>query len=611
MKIDLHCNLPYAFWIPNPSIGYLKGYILQNSGLKVRNIYWNVLSDDLLQKYHRLTGDASKYQNEDRMLVHIAKLLYETPEGDFSPDSDKNVTNNRFFPCHELKEFAYDLKTFFDTSIRKRTLYDVNVAGFTMKTYQWLFNYYIIRRLKQYNPDINIVIGGIWSREQAKKLMKMFNEVDFAIWGEGEITFSSLLSQIENQMNYEQIPNLIYRKKNKLIITRRLTIKDLPPIDAYPFSDHSDYFKSIKTHDLDIRIPIWGTRSCWWNRCKFCIFHEDLFYRERSPENIVAEIEYQSQKYGIDTIMFSDNDIGRKDRKSFDLLLKLLILSSNSKRNPYDIRAEISPLRLDRNSIRLMNKIAVKFVAIGFEAFSDSLLSKMNKPQSFAHNIQAYKFAEEQNFGLRELPIIRGIPLETSDDVIESMINLRYLRFLINKYQPNVRNFILYKGAPFYDELQSEEIQAYTYNIEWPDSENLDFVSSREMKELCGFSRGLVHSDLWERFQVVLDQYMSDCFSYRWFEYSDGSSVVEEYGRDVVDVRCRYMLSPLETALLTFCDTVRLFSDVRRHFVDVDEVDLKRVMGPLKEAGLLYFNDDFKHHIISIVSTAYKNTVGC
>ena len=100
---------------------------------------------------------------------------------------------------------------------------------------------------------------------------------------------------------------------------------------------------------------------------------------------------------------------------------------------------------------------------------------------------------------------------------------------------------------------------------------------------------------------------MSDCFSYRWFGYSDGSSVVEEYGRDVVDVRCRYMLSPLETALLTFCDTVRLFSDVRRHFVDVDEVELKRVMGPLKEAGLLYFNDDFKHHIISIL--ARKNQI--
>ena len=606
MKIDLHCNLPYTYSIPNPSIGYLKGYLSKNPEFKVRNNYWNILPTKLLKKYSRLTEDASKYQNEDQTLVYIAKFLYDIHGEDFTIASDKNLTKNHFYPHHELKDFSYDLKTFFETSIRRKKLDKVNVAGFSMKTYQWLFNYYIIKRLKKYNPDIKIVMGGIWSCIQAKKMMKMFNEVDFAIWGEGELSFNLLLNEIDNQMNYTQIPNLIYRKKNKLVSTRHLTLEELPFIDDYPFADHSDYFTSINMRDHYVRIPIWGTRSCWWNKCKFCIFHEDLFYRERSPENIVAEIEYQSKKYGIDTIMFSDNDIGRKDRKSFDHLLKLLIASSDSKKKPYDIRAELSPLRLDRKSIRMMNKIIVKFVAIGFEALSDSLLHKMNKPQSFAHNIQAYKFAEEQNFGLRELPIIKGIPSETSEDVIESMINLRYIRFLLNKYSPNVRNFILYRGAPFYDEIHSKEIQGYTYNVEWPESQNLDFVSSQDVKELCGFSRGLVHSNLWEKFQVVLDQYMSDCFSYRWFEYSDGSSVVEEYGRDVVDLRCRYTLSSLETALLTFCDTVRSFSDVRRYFVDVDEVELKGVMGPLKDAGLLYFNDDFKYHIISVVSTAYK-----
>jgi len=105
-------------------------------------------------------------------------------------------------------------------------------------------------------------------------------------------------------------------------------------------------------------IMIWGIRSCSWNRCKFCVANEEYIYRERSPENIVQEIEYQSQKYNIDYFLFVDNDFGRKDRNEFDKLLKLLYLSAKNRNKPYHMIGMIAPQRIDRKSIRAMKKIA-------------------------------------------------------------------------------------------------------------------------------------------------------------------------------------------------------------------------------------------------------------
>jgi hypothetical protein len=38
----LHCTPPYTLDIPNPAIGYLKGF-LKALGIPVKNIYWNAV----------------------------------------------------------------------------------------------------------------------------------------------------------------------------------------------------------------------------------------------------------------------------------------------------------------------------------------------------------------------------------------------------------------------------------------------------------------------------------------------------------------------------------------------------------------------------------------
>jgi hypothetical protein len=105
---------------------------------------------------------------------------------------------------------------------------------------------------------------------------------------------------------------------------------------------------------------------------------------------------------------------------------------------------------------------------------------------------------------------------------------------------------------------------------------------------------------------LILNQYVANSFSYSWYEFEDGSSVIEEFGDDFVHEKIKYKLTAVETELLIFCDGVRRFSEIRKHFSDLGESALREMLFSLKDAGLLYFNDDCRFFFVSVVSSAYK-----
>lgn len=612
MKVDLHCNLPHYPWIPNYAIGFLKGYLSKEPKHKTRNVYWNLLPSDLLLRYSSLVKNAGQifdpFHSADKIVAGIARYFYDENPNSLSNSELETVFRYSLFPYPDLKDFASDLKAFIDNSVEEKALYDVDIAGFTMKTYQWLLNYYVLLQLKKHNPDIKTVIGGIQSLNQGLEYMRVFKEADLAIWGEGELSLLKLLERQADPAEFKDIPNLIYRENDELVSTSYLSPVDLPDLNQCPFPDHTEYFDTLKKYNLNFRvtIPIQGIRSCWWNRCKFCVEAWGIPYREKAPENIVAEIEYQSKKYNVDQFIFADEDIGRKDESDFNHFLDLLVESAERRRRPYIIAAELSPFRLNEKTIEAMKKIVIDCIQIGFEALSDSLLRKIRKVQSLAHNLQALKRAEEQSFRLSGINIMRNIPPETSDDVIESMRNLRFLRFLLSKYKLSIVPFRLEKPSTFFSEMTTEEMETrWNYNEIWPMIKDLDFMSSADKREFVYFKSGLVNSVLWDHFKLILDQFVSHNLSYRWFVYSDGSSVIEEMAKDALVPRCKYVLTPLETNILKFCDTVRTYLQIKKHFSNAGETELRSILRQLKEAGLLYFNDDFKHFFVSIVSTKY------
>jgi radical SAM superfamily enzyme YgiQ (UPF0313 family) len=597
----LHCTPPYREQVPNPALGYLSGF-LQTNGIDVRTIHWNlILARKLLlyrkklEKYEKCTRHFPVFHT----VYMIRQLLMEDSGSESQTPLDLFYLS--VYSKKEISEMAQSLKDDIDLYIFKNKLHEDSIAGFTLNFFQWLMSLYLIRRLKKLNPEIKVLIGGITSLSQGIHFLRMFNQADFAVYGEGEYPLLYLTRALEDNRDPNSVPNLIYRDRNRILSTE--VFRKYPPLDEYPFADHSDYFSILKECSVPLLpiIPIWGSRSCWWNKCKFCVDNLGLAYRTRSPENIVKEIEYQSRKHGIDSYIFVDSEVAGT-MKRFKNLLKLLIESSMTQKKRYSFTGEVSPLFINPKTAKQMQLASFREIQIGFEAMTDSLLEKMLKKHRFAHNIQAIKLANQHGLNIRGLNILRGIPTETRADILESCLNIKFLRFFVNKYPLNPGFLKLWKYAPFYDDLSEEDRRMWEKNRYWTEIEPLTLISDSDKYEFFGFY-SFGHDRLWDDFEDLLNFYVQQDHSYEWIEYPDGSFLEEKALRFH-----KYRFDRDETDLLIFCDSIRTFSEVKERFPHLSMDDLRDMLASMKDAGLIYSDKDL-NMIISVLEAGKREVL--
>jgi radical SAM superfamily enzyme YgiQ (UPF0313 family) len=599
----LHCAPPYRQDIPNPALGYLKGF-LQAKGIPVKNVYWNVILARTIFNFHR---SIEKYSKEvglssiSGITLFLWKHLF--PDMKEPTQTPMDLVFSSVLMSQEISQTVDSIKTQVDQYIKQHNLHEAPISGFTLKTHQWPMSYYIISQLKKVNPDTTIVVGGICNESQGRIFMKVFDLADFAIYGEGEYPLVHLVNALKEDSSFKDVPNLLYRDGDTIVSTA--SHSEYPPLDTYPFADHSDYFLTFKRllpAQMPILIPVWGSRSCPWNKCKFCVLNEEYTYRTRSPENIVEEIEYQSKKYNADSFIFVDTELPG-NKKRFKTLLELLIKSSANRKKPYHFHAEISPVFIDSETAKYMQLASFTSIQIGFEAMTDRLLEKMQKRHTFAHNIQALKVGTQYNLKIGGLNIIRSIPPETAADVIESSCNVKYLRFLLNTYQLTPNFLSLFKGSPFYQEMSEADREHWKENPFWAEIAATSLVSECDRFDLFGFCpENPMHYHQWDNFERVMMSYQIQNRSYEWIEYPEGSFIEEKGPKEY-----RYTLDRDETDILVFCDSIKSFTELKEKFSHVDEDNLRGIVSTLKEAGMVYCDKDM-HTIISVVEACNRKT---
>ena len=596
----LHCTPPYQHEIPNAALGYLKGF-LEAKGVPVQNVYWNLVLAEGLSKFYTIFGDYSRNYATSIVFYICRHLLNERSHSDALSQTPFDLFFSSVFTREEISEMVASIEDDINQYIQQNNLHEAPLSGFTLKTYQWPVSYYIINKLKEMNPDTRIVIGGLFNEDQARVYMKIFNKADFAIWGEGEYPLYYLSRAVEEGAALTRVPQLAYRDDGKVIATHARD-EQCHDLDAYPFADHTDYFRAKKKFapfDKSTMIPIWGSRACPWNKCKFCVINEEYAYRVRSPENVVEEVEFQSKKYNVHTFFFVDSDVAG-NKKRFEKLLNLLMQSIRERRRPYRLYTEISPIFIDAETAPYIRRAGFIRMQIGFEAVTDGLLQKMMKRHGFIHNIQALKLGVQHNLPLAGLNIIRGIPPETRKDVTESRENLKLLRFFLHRYNLEPAILMLYKGSPFYDEIPEGEKEEWIEDPFWEEAAPIDIVPASDRFEFFGFCRDrFTHHQLWESFENLLNFYSQLEFLYEWTEGPDGSFIEEKGVKP-----CKHALSRDETDVLVFCDSMRRFSEVKKEFAHISEDDLCKILENLKNHRFLYCDE--KERILSVLDVAKK-----
>lgn len=207
---------------------------------------------------------------------------------------------------------------------------------------------------------------------------------DIVVIGEGEKAMPEIVRAYEDRTDFGTIQGIAYRRNknidaggpDEIVHTglRRLEA-DLdsaafPARDLFPNDNYIDYGRKKFGYAITTIIT---TRGCPF-RCEYCsnaVF--GVSYRERSPENVVSEVE-QALSFGYDRIHFAD-DVFTLNRERIVRLCELF------KQRKLDFKWECLGRvdSLDKELAALMRDAGCDRIFFGIESGNDSVLSMMNK----------------------------------------------------------------------------------------------------------------------------------------------------------------------------------------------------------------------------------------
>ncbi len=246
----------------------------------------------------------------------------------------------------------------------------------------------IAKLAKRIHPGCITVAGGIYPSMYTGDCLRTVPALDFCFIGEGETAFLKFISLVEqNQgtisedtfLEIRGIEGLIYREGDQVRVNpKREYIENL---DELPYPDYDliiggaeQYFRKDINTPLRLGerfLPILSSRSCPI-QCSFCNMHitHGKKMRKRTAENVVGEMRYFHDKYGVDSFEFID-DNASLDRKRF------IEINRGISRLGYKVKLAANNglmiNSLDEEVVRSMKEAGFRFVAIAVESADENI----------------------------------------------------------------------------------------------------------------------------------------------------------------------------------------------------------------------------------------------
>jgi magnesium-protoporphyrin IX monomethyl ester (oxidative) cyclase len=303
---------------------------------------------------------------------------------------------------------------------------------------------------KKVDRNIITVAGGAHPTVLPEDVLSDEN-VDFAIIGEGEDSFMDLINVIEENKDTSTLDGVGYRKDGVIrIIPKTTFITDLDrlPFPARHLLGMEKYFGLRMSHGRRSKkrfSPIITSRGCP-ARCTFCSAYRvwGRGYRWRSPENVIAEMKQIKRDYGIEEIMFEDDNTTLNPTRAgrlFDLMVeeKLGFV--------WDTPNGISAFSLNEDLIDKMKACGCHGLNLALESGSQYVLDNIiKKPLKLEKAKRLARYAQDIGLNVRIFLIV-GMPGETKGQIWDTFRLAKELEI----YNPFISVATPYPGTELYD----------------------------------------------------------------------------------------------------------------------------------------------------------------
>ncbi|MFH1460437.1 MAG: radical SAM protein [Candidatus Omnitrophota bacterium] len=327
----------------------------------------------------------------------------------------------------------------------------------------------IILDIKKFNPDIigitttTITINGARQIAQAaKKILKdiiivlggphvsalPFENLDvanFCVIGEGEVTFSELVTEINNQKAWDNIKGISFKKNGEFVKTPSRNLienldclpfpaRDLLPehkfMHIYPYRLNNPYYENLVT-----------SRGCNFN-CNFCL--NDLMWqkrtRYRSLNSVFEEIDILVKNKNTSVLFFQDDNFTSNFDRIYEFCTKKRIYFPDLK---WICHARVDFLTLPL--LKEMESAGCVEIQLGVESGENSILSDSNKSFKKESIIKAFNFIRKTKINSWATVII-GHENDTKATVEETIkfvkaIDPTYCTFLFLSPLPGTKTF--------------------------------------------------------------------------------------------------------------------------------------------------------------------------
>jgi anaerobic magnesium-protoporphyrin IX monomethyl ester cyclase len=273
--------------------------------------------------------------------------------------------------------------------------------------------YQVAKLVKEVDSKTWTVLGGAHVSIDLKQILKDKN-VDFAIKGEGEVTFLNLVKALEKNKSLAKVTGIAYRKGRKII-------KNL---DELPFP--ARHLLPMELYDLGddpfcIRHPVTAmvtSRGCP-GRCVYCSIHAvwGHTWRGRSAQNVVDEIEHLIKDYGIQEIHFQDDSMSVSKKRMNEICDEIIKRKLDIK---WATPNGIAHWMLDKHLLKKMKKAGCYRITFGIESGSPEMRRWVGKPYSLKQAKELTQYANQIGMWTLATNII-GFPYETREQIEETI----------------------------------------------------------------------------------------------------------------------------------------------------------------------------------------------